>query len=170
MEELREHFEEWRETFESKGMRVNLGTIKLMVKGMEKETFDSNIDPCGMCEIRVMPISMLCTACGKWVHARCTDKKKVAVYLNKNFVCKKYRRMVKNFKGPDEILHDCGNCKLILQRALIPLTYSSKVHLRANFTTWHCQVWHVLSFSDISLPVLFDYVYLEHFVIKIFKF
>ena len=29
---------------------------------------------------------VLCTACGKWVHARCTDKKKVAVYLNKNFV------------------------------------------------------------------------------------
>ena len=29
---------------------------------------------------------VFCTACGKWVHARCTDKKKVAVYLNKIFV------------------------------------------------------------------------------------
>ena len=32
------------------------------------------------------------------------DKKKVAVYLNQNFVCKKCRSVVKNFKGPDEIL------------------------------------------------------------------
>ena len=36
---------------------------------------------------------------GKWVQARCTDKKKVVVYLNKNFVCKKCRSVVKNFKG-----------------------------------------------------------------------
>ena len=35
MEELRENFDEWREAFESKGMRVNLGKTKLMVSGME---------------------------------------------------------------------------------------------------------------------------------------
>ena len=87
MEELRENFDEWREAFESKGMRVNLGKAKLMVSGMEEETFDSKIDPCGVCGARVMSNSVLCTACEKWVHARCTDKKKVAVYLNKNFVC-----------------------------------------------------------------------------------
>ena len=34
------------------------------------------------------------------------DKKKVAVYVNKNFVCKKCRIVVKNFKGPDEKLCD----------------------------------------------------------------
>ena len=34
------------------------------------------------------------------------DKKKVAVYVKKNFVCKKCRSLVKNFKGPDEILCD----------------------------------------------------------------
>ena len=45
MEELREKFDEWREAFESKGMRVNLGKTKLMVSGIEKEAFDSKIDP-----------------------------------------------------------------------------------------------------------------------------
>ena len=36
MEELRENFDEWREAFERKGMRVNLGKKKLMVSdGME---------------------------------------------------------------------------------------------------------------------------------------
>ena len=38
------------------------------------------------------------------MHA-CTDKK-IAVYLNKNFVCKKCRSEVKNFKRPDEKLCD----------------------------------------------------------------
>ena len=75
-----------------------------MVSGMEEETFDSEIDPCGMCRTRVMSNSVLCTAYGKCGNTRCTDKKKVAVYLNKNFVCKKCRSVVKNFKGPDEIL------------------------------------------------------------------
>ena len=87
-------------------MRVNLGKTKLMVSGMEEETFDSKIDPCGMCETRAMSNLVLCKVCGKWVQARCMDKKKVAVYLNKNFVCKKCRSMVKNFKGPDKILSD----------------------------------------------------------------
>ena len=99
MEDLRENFDEWREAFESKGMRVNLGKTKLMVTGMEEEAFDSKIDPCGVCGTHVMSNSVLCAACGKWVHARCTDKKKVSVYVNKNFVCKKCRSVVKNFKG-----------------------------------------------------------------------
>ena len=107
MEELRENFDEWREAFESKGMRVDLGKTKLMVSEMEEEAFDSKIGPCGVCGTRVMSNSVLRTACGKCVHARCTDKKKVAVYFNKTFVCKKCRSVVKNFKGPaDEKLYD----------------------------------------------------------------
>ena len=45
MEELRENFDESKEAFKSKGMRVNLGKTKLMGSGMEEETFDSKIDP-----------------------------------------------------------------------------------------------------------------------------
>ena len=89
IEELRENFDEWRETFESRGMRVNLGKTNLMSCGMEEETLDHKIDPCGMCGTRVMSNLVLCTACSKWVHARCKDKKKVAVYLKKSFVCEK---------------------------------------------------------------------------------
>ena len=107
MEELRKNFDEWREAFESQGMRVNLEKTKLMVSGMEEKAFDSKIDPCSVCGTRVMSNSVLCTACGKWVHARCTDEKKVSVYENKNYVCKKCRSVVKNLKGPsDEKLCD----------------------------------------------------------------
>ena len=56
--------------------------------------------------VNYLLIQKNCTACGKWVHARCTDKKYVAVYLNKNFVFKKCRSVVKNFNGPDEKLCD----------------------------------------------------------------
>ena len=45
MEELRENFNEWREMFESKEMRVCRGKTKSMLNGMEEETFDSRIDP-----------------------------------------------------------------------------------------------------------------------------
>ena len=57
------------------------------------------IDPCAVCGTRVMSNSVLCRACGKWVHVRCTEKKKVSVHVNKNFVCKKCRSVVNNFKG-----------------------------------------------------------------------
>ena len=78
------------EAFESKEMTVNLGKTKLMVSGMEEEMFNSKIDLCGMCEIRVMYCyAVLCTASHKWVHARCIDKKKA-----------------KNFKRSDEKLCD----------------------------------------------------------------
>ena len=107
MKQLRENFDEWREAFESKGMRVNLGKTKLMRSEMEEEAFGSKTDPCGVCGTRVKPNSVLCTARGKWVYARCTNKKKVSVYENKNFVCKKCKSVVKNFKrSADEKLCD----------------------------------------------------------------
>ena len=107
MEELRENFDEWREAFESKGMTVNLGKTKLMVSGMEEEAFDSKIDPCGMCGTRVMSNSVLCRACSKWAHARCTEKKKVSVYVNKNFVCKKCRSVLNTVTLRDQQMKNC---------------------------------------------------------------
>ena len=60
-EELRENFDEWKEAFESKGKRVNLRKTKLMESGVEEETFDSKIDPCGVCGTRIMSHSVLCS-------------------------------------------------------------------------------------------------------------
>ena len=45
-------------------MRVNLGKTKLMVSGMDEETLDSKIDPCGVCGTKVMSNAVLCTAIG----------------------------------------------------------------------------------------------------------
>ena len=84
---VEENFIEWKETFESREMRVNLGKTKLMVSEIEQETFDSKRDPCGVCGTRVMSNSVLGTACDKWVYTRCTNKKKVIRYLAEDFVC-----------------------------------------------------------------------------------
>ena len=52
-----------------------------------------------------MSNSVLCTAYDdKWVHARCTDKKKVTVYLAKDV--RSVRRHGKEFEGTDEIQCD----------------------------------------------------------------
>ena len=106
MEELRENFDEWRETFECKGMRVNFGKTKLIVNGVEEKTFDSKIDPWGVIETRVMSNSMLCTTCGKYVGPRKIHGYEKESSLFGDFVCKKCGGMVINLKGPDKILCD----------------------------------------------------------------
>ena len=58
---LRNKFLKWKEPFESKGVRVNLGKTKVMVSsgitygGMSK----SKVDPCGVCSLRIKADSVL---------------------------------------------------------------------------------------------------------------
>ena len=72
-------FLKWKETFESKGLKVNLGKTKVMVcssitkDGMSK----SKVYPCGVCSLRVKANSVLCLLCGKLIHSRCTEMKMV---------------------------------------------------------------------------------------------
>ena len=94
MEGLRDRFWRWKEAFESKGLKVNLGKTKVMVSGMERELLVSKIDPCGMCGKRVGANSVLCVRCGKWIHGRCTKMKRVTPRLGRDFVCGKCERGV----------------------------------------------------------------------------
>ena len=67
----REKFWKWKVSFESKGLKVNLGKTKVVVSGAESEKSLSKVDPCGICGKRVMVNSVLCVKCGKWIHGRC---------------------------------------------------------------------------------------------------
>ena len=87
IEGLREKFRKWKEAFESKGMKVNLGKTKLMVSGAEGEVSVSKVHPCGVCGKRVMANAVLCGKCDKWIHARCAKMKRVTPSLAKDFVC-----------------------------------------------------------------------------------
>ena len=47
MEGVREKFWKWKEAFESKGLKVNLGKTEVLVSAAEDEITVSKIDPCG---------------------------------------------------------------------------------------------------------------------------
>ena len=49
MEGVREKFWKWKEAFESKGLKVNLGKTKVVVSGAEGEVSVSKVDLCGIC-------------------------------------------------------------------------------------------------------------------------
>ena len=50
---------------------------------------ESKVDPCGVCSFRVMANSVLCLLCGKWIHDRCVNVKRVTPMFSKNFTCRK---------------------------------------------------------------------------------
>ena len=60
-----------------------------MVSGLQGELIKNKIDPCGVCERRVMANSVLSTKCGNWVHRRCAKIKRVTARLAMHFVCSK---------------------------------------------------------------------------------
>ena len=86
MENLKEKFE-WKEVFESKGLKVNLKKTKVIVSGSKSEVLKSKVDPCAKCGKRVMANSVMCTKCCKWVHGRCAKMKRVTSTLAKCFAC-----------------------------------------------------------------------------------
>ena len=51
----RNKFIKWKEAFESKGLKVNLGKTMIMVSGgITKDGMSkSNVDPCGVCSLKV---------------------------------------------------------------------------------------------------------------------
>ena len=90
-EGLRNKFLKWKETFESKGLKVNLGKTKVMVCGSITNDGMSkiNIDPCGVCNLRVKVNSALCLLCGKWIHSRGAGMKRVIPKSSRKFTCRK---------------------------------------------------------------------------------
>ena len=90
VEGLREKIWKWKEAFESKGLKVNLGKTKVLVSGAEGDL--SKIDPCGICGKQVMANSVLCVKCGKWIHGRCAKVKRVTLRLGRDFVCARCKK------------------------------------------------------------------------------
>ena len=60
LEGLRDKFLKWKEDFENKDLKVNLGNTKVMVcGGITKDGLSkSNADPCEVCSLRVKASSV----------------------------------------------------------------------------------------------------------------
>ena len=39
--------------------------------------YESNVDPCGVCSLRVKANSFFLLLCGRWIHGRCVGVKRV---------------------------------------------------------------------------------------------
>ena len=104
MEGLRKKLWKWKETFESKGLQVNLGKTKVVASGAEGEVAVSKVDPCGICGKRVMANSVLCVKCGKWIHGRCPKVKRVTSRLGRDFVCGRCKKQADGLAEPVEDL------------------------------------------------------------------
>ena len=104
MEGLNEKLWKWKEAFESKGLKVNLGKTKVLVSGAEGEVTVSKRDPCGICGKRVMENSELFVKCGKWIHGRCAKVKRVTPRLGRDIVCGRCKKQANGLVGPVEEL------------------------------------------------------------------
>ena len=71
IERLWDKFFKWKEAFESKCLKVNLGKTKVMVSGgiTQDGLSKSKVDPCGVCRLRAMAKSSLCVQCDRRFHA-----------------------------------------------------------------------------------------------------
>ena len=93
----------WKNSLESKGLKVNTRKIKVMVSGSEEELFKSKINPCGVCGRRVMADSLLCTKCGNWI---CAKIKRATTRLAMHFVYLKCKGIMEGTMNAIEKLCD----------------------------------------------------------------
>ena len=68
LKNLWEKFQRWNRALEGKGLKVNVGKIKVMVRETEGEITSSKIDPYGVCGKRVGSNAVCCTQCMKWLY------------------------------------------------------------------------------------------------------
>ena len=108
MSEPQEKIYGWKSAIESKGLKVNLMKIKVMVSRIWQVTVkpSSKKDPCDICGRKTMLNAVLCISCGNWLHGICAKIKRVTNRLAINFRCKKLKGYRKNVQGQKEKLHD----------------------------------------------------------------
>ena len=83
IEGLWNKFIKWKEAFECKVFKVDLGKTKVIVcRGITKDGMSkSKVDPCWIRSLRVKANSVLCIQCGKWIQGRCAGVKMVTLKL-----------------------------------------------------------------------------------------
>ena len=75
-EKLLRKLRQWKDGFEAKGLKVNVGKTKVMrnVDGTDSLK-DAGKYPCSVCRKGVGRNSILCSRCKLWLHKRCSGMK-----------------------------------------------------------------------------------------------
>ena len=108
----------WKEAFESKGLKINLGKNKAVISGsITKDGTPKGNDPSGVCCLRAMVDSNLYVKCGKWIHSRCSGVKRVNQQFSGNFICKKCEGNIGDAVEQKETL--CDEVKTVREFTII---------------------------------------------------
>ena len=66
----------WKEAMEKKGLRVNAGKTKIMIRGTGLDLLQSSGEfPCAVCRTGAGSNSIFCNGCKHWVHKKCSRLK-----------------------------------------------------------------------------------------------
>ena len=88
-EELIKRLNEWKDSVESIGTRVNMNKTKVMISGERQKVRQKAVRwPCGACSKGVGSNSLQCTSCQKWVHKKCSGIKGSMSKVAKSFICR----------------------------------------------------------------------------------
>ena len=87
-EEARQRFVAWRNTLESKGLKVNISKTKVIRCAWDGAPKEAAVDPCSVCGKRVGVNSIHCTTCGYWVHGQCLGVRGSLARVAQGSVCK----------------------------------------------------------------------------------
>jgi len=87
-EALIKRLNEWKDSMESKGMRVNMNKTKVMISGERQKVRQKAVRwPCWVCLKGVGSNSLQCTSFQKWVHKKCSGIKCSMSKVAKSFIC-----------------------------------------------------------------------------------
>src|SRR5207253_7635649 len=107
MEELLVKLRKWKESLQTKGLRVNLSKMKVMhCSDRDRQPQASGKYPCGICKKEVRSNSIECTGCRKWIHKKCSGING-ALKEGSNYrctVCKGQTGSIEGVKGPELLL------------------------------------------------------------------
>ena len=65
-----------------------------------------NVDPCGVCSLRVKATSVLCLQCGKLIHGRCASVKRITPKFPRYLACRKCEGNIGEAVEQEEKLFD----------------------------------------------------------------
>ena len=112
---VEEIFNEWRSAMELRGLKINVAKTKLLISGKENVlAAPTGQYPCGICGRGVGANSILCTACNKWCHHRCTGLGSLSNVTN--YVCLVCNGTRQNTPAADEsIVTSVGTIEEVTQ-------------------------------------------------------
>ena len=114
-EGVEEMFNEWRSAMELRGLKINVAKTKLLISGKENvPAAPTGQYPCGICGRGVGVNSILCTACNRWCHHRCTGLASFSGVTN--YICLVCNGARQNIPAVDEsIVTDAGTIEEVTE-------------------------------------------------------